>query len=275
MSQSVAYQHSAPTPSSASSRFSLPSSVASPSPSLYGHAQNPSTSTATGVPNPNRRESSRASIIQPSSLQQQLFGGGATPAASAPQSILDRPLNKTKGAEVGLAAWAFLFAEVVAYSQSRVDSVSDLEARLSSLGYDAGQRILPLLLLRNTQALSVKEPKREHRLIPVLQFVHTQVYKYCFGKPADGLERSVEEENEYMITLNQPPLTQHISIPKDMSQLSCEAFTAGVVEGVLDGLDMPARVTAHTVPTDQFPQRTVILIKLDQKVMDREEALGK
>lgn len=37
----------------------------------------------------------------------------------------------------------------------------------------------------------------------------------------------------------------------------------------------PARVTAHTVPTDAFRQRTVILIKLDQKVMDREEALGK
>lgn len=41
-----------------------------------------------------------------------------------------------------------------------------------------------------------------------------------------------------MLTLNQPPLTQHISIPKDMSQLSCEAFTAGIVEGVLDGLDL-------------------------------------
>lgn len=41
-----------------------------------------------------------------------------------------------------------------------------------------------------------------------------------------------------MLTLNQPPLTQHISIPKDMAQLSCEAFTAGIVEGVLDGLDV-------------------------------------
>ena len=92
-----------------------------------------------------------------------------------------------------------------------------------------------------------------------------------------------------MLTLNQPPLTQHISIPKDMSQLSVEAFTAGIVEGVLDALDVvsrttgdcthssrqPARVTAHTVGTDQYPQRTVILIKLDPKVMDREEALGK
>ena len=88
-----------------------------------------------------------------------------------------------------------------------------------------------------------------------------------------------------MLTLNSPPLTQHISIPRDLSQLSCEAFTAGIVEGVLDGLDVvsasnrllryrhmhgscamllqPARVTAHTVPTDQYPHRTVILIKLD------------
>ncbi len=41
-----------------------------------------------------------------------------------------------------------------------------------------------------------------------------------------------------MLTLNQPPLTQHMSIPKDMAQLSCEAFTAGIVEGVLDGLDV-------------------------------------
>lgn len=39
-----------------------------------------------------------------------------------------------------------------------------------------------------------------------------------------------------MITMNQPPLTQHISVPKDLAQLSCEAFTAGIVESVLDGL---------------------------------------
>jgi len=52
-----------------------------------------------------------------------------------------------------------------------------------------------------------------------------------------------------MITLNQPPLTQHISVPKDMSQLSCEAFTAGIVEGVLDGLDV---VGAHRDASDDF-----------------------
>jgi hypothetical protein len=49
-----------------------------------------------------------------------------------------------------------------------------------------------------------------------------------------------------MLTLNQPPLTQHISIPKDMSQLSVEAFTAGLVEGVMDGLDLVSQIlTTH------------------------------
>ncbi|WVF72310.1 hypothetical protein IAT40_007123 [Kwoniella sp. CBS 6097] len=289
---------STPPSASISSRFSLPSvsSISSPPSSLYPSSQQHLASSslaggsnnAANVPNPNRRESARSSIIQPSSLQQQLFGGGGSGSNTAlslaggggvgggpgPVNILDRPLNKTKGAEVAMSAWAFLFAEMVAYSQSRVDSVTDLEKRLSSLGYEAGQRILSLLLLRNTQTSGTKDPKREHRLIPILQFVHTQVYKYCFGKPADGLEKSVDAEDEYMITLNQPPLTQHISVPRDMSQLSCEAYTAGLVEGVLDGLDVPARVTAHTVGTDQWPQRTVILIKLDQKILDREKALG-
>lgn len=65
-----------------------------------------------------------------------------------------------------------------------------------------------------------------------------------------------------MIALNNPILTQHISIPKDMSSLSCEAFTAGVVEGVLDGLDFvrarffrrsPARLRLTAAPIPLSP----------------------
>ncbi|KAL1407045.1 Trafficking protein particle complex subunit 31 [Vanrija albida] len=244
---------------------------------MYPYSANTSTSTVSQTPRSVSVRDSRAS---------------PHPSAATPQppgaegNILERQLNATRGAEVSLSAWSFLFAEIVAYSQSHVDSVADLEKRLTSLGYEAGQRVLSLLLLRNAQAAGMKDPRRENRLIPILQFVHTQVYKYCFGRPADGLERSVEGEDECgllgaaaltadMITMNQPPLTQHISIPKDMSQLSCEAFTAGIVEGVLDGLDVPSRVTAHTVATDQYPQRTVILVKLDARVMDREAGLSK
>lgn len=103
--------------------------------------------------------------------------------------------------------------------------------------------------------------------------IHTQVWRAVFGRPADAIEKSVENEDEYMIIDNDPPIERHISVPKDMNQLSCSSFTAGVVEAVLDGLGLPARVTAHHTPTQQFPLRTTILIKLDKSVLEREEIL--
>ncbi|EED81507.1 predicted protein [Postia placenta Mad-698-R] len=118
-----------------------------------------------------------------------------------------------------------------------------------------------------------KAPKREIRFLPALMSIHTQVWRAVFGRPADAIEKSVENADEYMIIDNDPPITRHISVPRDMSQLSCSSFTAGVVEAVLDGLGFPARVTAHNTPTDQYPARTTILIKLEKSVLDREEAL--
>ncbi|KAH8090695.1 NO signaling/Golgi transport ligand-binding domain-containing protein [Filobasidium floriforme] len=251
--------------SASSSRYSLPASAPSPPPNA-NQTKRSSSYLSTGFTNLS------ISGIGSSSSNNDL----ASPAGRGGEmNILDRPINKSRGFEVGLPAWAFLFSEIVSYSQTRVDSVADLEKRLSTLGREAGIRIISLHLLRAAQTSNNKDPKKEYRLIPALQFIHTQVYRYCFGKAADGLEKSVEGDDEYMLTLNNPPLTQHISIPKDLSQLSCEAFSAGIVEGVLEGLDMPARVTAHTVPTDQFPRRTVVLIKLDRSVLDREEGLGK
>ena len=94
-----------------------------------------------------------------------------------------------------------------------------------------------------------------------------------------------------MIVDNDPLITRHISIPREMSQLNCSALTAGIVEAVLDGLgfvsqaifhvylflfiigQQPARVSAHSVPTEGHPLATVILIKLDRSVVEREEAL--
>lgn len=92
-----------------------------------------------------------------------------------------------------------------------------------------------------------------------------------------------------MIIDNDPSITRHISVPRDMSQLSCSSFTAGIVEAVLDGLGFvsvtslvvstahlqrlqPARVTAHNTPTDALPNRTTILIKLEKSVLEREES---
>ncbi|KAH9836611.1 TRAPP complex subunit trs31 [Rhodofomes roseus] len=195
----------------------------------------------------------------------------ASKPAPPRQTIYDRPLNKTRAAEVSASAFAFLFSEMVQYTQKRVNGINDLERRLNTLGYRVGMRVLELMSWRNEAA--AKAPKREIRFLPALMSIHTQVWRAVFGKPADAIEKSVENADEYMIIDNDPPITRNISVPRDMSQLSCSSFTAGIVEAVLDGLGFPARVTAHNTPTDQLPNRTTILIKLEKSVIDREEAL--
>ncbi|EIN13200.1 TRAPP complex subunit trs31 [Punctularia strigosozonata HHB-11173 SS5] len=192
------------------------------------------------------------------------------PAGARP-NIYDRNLNKTRTAEVSASAFAFLFSEVVQYTQKRVAGINDLERRLNTLGYRCGMRILELNVWRNESAS--KAPKREIRFLPALMFIHTQTWKAVFGKPADALEKSMENDDEYMIIDNDPPITRNISVPRDMSTLSCSSFTAGIVEAVLDGLGFPARVTAHNTPIANFPRRTTILIKLEKSVLDREEVL--
>ena len=148
--------HSPPS-SSVSNRYSQqppPSSTSSLASPPYSSAHTPSGSTST-LPLPKR--DSRPSQPYAPSLQQQLFG--ASPQVTS-SNILDRPLNRTKGAEVALPAFAFLLSEIVSYSQSRVDSVTDLEKRLSSLGYEAGQRIFSLIMLRNVQTAGGKVSPR-------------------------------------------------------------------------------------------------------------------
>lgn len=80
--------------------------------------------------------------------------------------------------------FAYLYSEVVQYHQNRVDSISELERRLEATGYGVGLRVLELLAYRS------REYKRETKLMNLLQFVSTVVWKALFGKPADSLERS-------------------------------------------------------------------------------------
>ena len=141
--------------------------------------------------------------------------------------------------------------------------------RLNTLGYRIGQRVLELLTWR-TESIT-RAPKREIRFLPALRSIHAQVWRAVFGKQADAIEKSVENDDECassgavsvpaylylanhrhgntvlmlpalclvfadMIIDNDPPITRYISVPRDMSQLSCSALTAGIVEAVLDGL---------------------------------------
>lgn len=65
---------------------------------------------------------------------------------------------------------------------------------LNTLGYRLGTRVLELMVWRAESAS--KTPKREIRFLPALMSIHTNVWKAVFGKPADAIEKSVENEDE-------------------------------------------------------------------------------
>jgi Transport protein particle (TRAPP) component len=92
---------------------------------------------------------------------------------------------------------------MVQYHQNRVDSISELERRLESTGFSVGLRVLELLAYRS------REYKRETKLMNILQFVSTVVWKSLFSKPADSLERSIDHADEFMI-VDYTPITRYV-----------------------------------------------------------------
>ncbi|KAH9816543.1 NO signaling/Golgi transport ligand-binding domain-containing protein [Melampsora americana] len=194
-----------------------------------------------------------------------------------------------------LKSFEFLFSEIIRYTQSRVDGIQEFEKKLTILGYHIGIRLLSLINIRESlvpnlnsiqsnqstsqrsstilsNSLTIQTnhlPPRLNTLVPVLSWIHTTLWKNVVGKTADVLEHSNDNDDEYMISDNCLLLTKSITIPKEMSQLSCGAIMAGVVEASLDGLGFPARVTSHSAPSNEFPNRTTLLIKFEKESMQR------
>lgn len=117
------------------------------------------------------------------------------------------------------------------------------------------------------------------------------MWTHLFGRQADRLEKSSNPEtpDEYMIIDNEPLVNAYISVPREMSQLNCAAYVAGMIEGVCDGAGFPARVTAHSVGAqatggsseggagaeggavqEMWPGKTVFLVKFAKEVLERE-----
>lgn len=181
-------------------------------------------------------------------------------------SIYDKNVSSKKITEISLSSLSFLFCEIVNWSHKNSKGIQDLETRLNGLGYQIGQRFLELTKLRE----GFKNSKREIRIIEVLQFIHGSFWKSIFGRAANDLEKSQDVSNEYMIIDNAPLVSRFISIPKDYGNLNCSAFMAGIIEGALDSASFQADVTAHSVPVDGYPLRTVFLIKFHELLMVRE-----
>mmetsp|Transcript_22870 Transcript_22870/g.48650 ORF Transcript_22870/g.48650 Transcript_22870/m.48650 type:complete len:212 (+) Transcript_22870:102-737(+) len=207
-----------------------------------------------------------------------------------PANILDRPLGgrgSSADNQISLSSFAYLYSELVQYHQNRVDSISELERRLESSGYGVGLKMLELISYRN------REHKRETRLMNMLHFVSTQVWRALFGKPADSLERSVENADEFMIVDNEPLTSTFCSVPADFGQLSVDAYMSGIVAGVLSGAGFSARVTAHSVALEEGERTTlttnnttnsslpprkdkaVFLVKFAPEVLERDAAMDR
>ena len=129
--------------------------------------------------------------------------------------------------------------------------------RLEDAGVGIGRRVLELACLRE------KSSKRETRMLGILQFVTTTVWKTLFGAAADSLEKSMEEEDQFMIVEKNPLVNIYISSAPG----NCVSFVAGIVRGVLESAQFPAQVSAH----EYEDGRTVILIKFAPEVIEREK----
>ncbi|KAK6077279.1 trafficking protein particle complex subunit 5 [Seiridium cupressi] len=196
------------------------------------------------------------------------------------KTIYHRPLNRTRTAELSGAAFAYLFSEMVGYASNKIDSIQDLEKRLNTAGHPIGLKLLDLLLYREP----ARTQTRPLTIIQLLHFIKLSLWQHLFGRAADGLEKSSDpsKPDEYMIIDNEPLVNKYISVPKNMDQLNCAAYVAGIIEGVCDGSGFAARVTAHTVRQpgeeegrEMWPGRTVFLVKFSPEVMEREGFLGK
>ncbi|KAL2075649.1 hypothetical protein VTL71DRAFT_592 [Oculimacula yallundae] len=193
------------------------------------------------------------------------------------KTIYHRPLNRSRTQELSQASFAYLFGEMVSYAQKRVTGIQDLEKRLNVQGHPIGLKLLDMLLFREPP----RTQTRPLNIIALLQFITTVLWRHLFSRPADALEKSSNPETpeEYMISDNEPVVNQYISVPKEMNQLNCAAFVAGIVEGVCDGAGFPARVTAHSVGKGEegelWPGKTVFLVKFQPEVVEREAYLAK
>lgn len=146
--------------------------------------------------------------------------GSRAPTSSAPSrrrmtSVIDQTLTRSiTPKEVNQSAYLLLFSELVQYCRNRVVSVMDLEMKLAAVGKRMGMRFLDLIIIRYGGRRScdpllssilmldiVSWPwvflrdrisKRETRILGILNFLVTSLWKSVFGKQADSLKKMTD-----------------------------------------------------------------------------------
>lgn len=129
--------------------------------------------------------------------------------------------------------------------------------RLSDMGFAIGIRLLEHISWKE------KTSKRETKFVKLLFFITTTVWKALFGREA-SLEKSTDLQ--YMISEPEMLVSKFISPPK--SHPNSNAFIAGIVEGILDAAEFPARVTAPSA--SQKSPKAYIFIEFAPEVLEED-----
>ena len=214
------------------------------------------------------------------------------------KTIYDRNLNRTRNAELSRAAFAYLFVEMISYAQKRVTGIADLEKRYA-FAADTGRppltRPLPGSTRQATRSGSscwtfcCRGRRRSRRCSG-----RRACCRCCSSsRPRSGGTCSGGRPTRSSAAPPTPPstwsrttsrsLTSTISVPREMSQLNCAAFVAGIIEGVCDGAGFATNgVSAHWAgeggeadAKGMWPGKTVFLIRFREDVLEREEILGR
>ena len=101
----------------------------------------------------------------------------------------------------------------------------------------------------------------------MLHYINTQVWKTLFGKPADGLEQSIEDDDEYRL-LDKTPVTNKFTSTGKGCSVNCSSYIAGIIEGILNCSKLYCKVQAHTENEEQMS--TIYVIKFNKEVTDRD-----
>ena len=112
--------------------------------------------------------------------------------------------------------------------------------------------------------------KREVKIVNMLHYINNQVWKTMFGKPGDGIEQSIEDDDEYRIIDSNPLTNKFTSAGQqdDSSKMrtksmggpggdaaanlgpNCASFVAGIVEGMLNSAKLHCKCSAVFVPEE-------------------------
>jgi hypothetical protein len=232
---------------------------------------------------------------------------GSPIAVQSLPTVLDKPISRGT-TQVSLSAFSYLFSELVQYCRA-TDLEKRMFDMGYGIGLRALELItwrtsVQHYLLSNAQSgsgggggggggsgggssggsggpivhqapislhnIGSLQGRKEKSLVAMLQTLHSQMWKALFGKTADGLEKATDKEDEYYIYDVSPLPNRFISPPRELAHFNCATFVAGIVNGILDGAEFSAEVSAHFNTTATGINRTVYVIKFNKEVTKRE-----